>query len=413
MKFFERDADSLPQKKHTLVTLQWFIVIGTSYLSLFSKGYFVGDARVLFLIIALLMSIFILQRLPEQVFAYRYFNPTLVIADTAMILLAIGLNQSTPWDLFLLFFFCIFIAGIGESLPQIVAGCLLISVIFVTFSISHAGDAFTLDSEMLLRVPFLFGVSILYGYLSEQVKIEKKRARRLQEVDRIKRQLVSALAHDIKNPLAVIMGYAANIASRLPQRPENKEHLSALGRIQDNSARIIKLVMGFLDASKSESGKIDMAQNPVSLNPLIRDVAHQQSGDLAKKNLTLALCLDDELPEVPGDEEQLERVLWNLIGNSIKYTPAGGEITVSSATDNNAVAVRVKDTGVGIAEQELPLLFTEFRRLKGSGAVEGTGLGLFVVKTIVEAHGGTVNAESEIGRGTTFVIRLPMPDRNL
>jgi signal transduction histidine kinase len=412
MKFLERREESLSEKKSTLVTLQWFVVIGTSYLSLFSKGSFVQDVRGHVLIIALLASILILQRLPDHLLAHRYFNPALVIADTAMILVAIGLNQTTPWDLYLLFFFCIFIAGIGESLPQVVVGCLLISVIFLVFSMSHGSGSYLLDSEMLLRVPFLFGVSILYGYLAEQVKTEKTRAQRLQEIDRIKRQLVSALAHDIKNPLAVIMGYAATAAARLPERPENKEQLSALGRIQDNAARIVKLVMSFLDASKSESGKIDMARNPLSLNPLIREVAHQQSGDLARKNLKLELCLDEALPEVLGDEGQLERVLWNLIGNAVKFTPDGGQITVSSRTENGAVAVRVKDTGIGIAKEELPLLFKEFRRLKGSGAIEGTGLGLFVAKTIVEAHGGTVDAESAIGQGTTFVIHMPIAGRS-
>lgn len=410
MKLLERQAESPSEKKNTLVTLQWFVVIGTSYLSLFSKDYFVEDIRVLLLIIALLLSILVLQRIPEKCLAHRHFNPTLLLADTAMILLAIGLNRDTPWDLYLLFFFCIFIAGIGESLPQIVVGCLLISVIFFTFSLSHGDGAVTLNTEMLLRVPFLFGVSILYGYLAEQVKIEKKRSQTLQDVDRIKRQLVSALAHDIKNPLAVIMGYAAAVASRLPRLPENSDCFSALDRIQDNTARIVKLVTSFLDASKAESGTVDMARDPVALNPLIREVAHQQSGDLARKKLQLQLCLDEPLPKVPGDDGQLERVLWNLIGNAVKFTPEGGEITVSSAAENHSVAVRVRDTGIGIAQEELPMLFTEFRRLKGSGGVEGTGLGLFVVKTVVEAHGGTVHAESEMGRGTTFVVRLPAAD---
>jgi len=114
------------------------------------------------------------------------------------------------------------------------------------------------------------------------------------------------------------------------------------------------------------------------------------------------------LPKIPGDEAQLERVLWNLVGNAIKFTPKGGAVTVRSWVENKKVCLSVSDTGKGIPRDELPLLFREFRRLRGSAKVGGTGLGLFIVKTIVEAHGGAVEVESEEGKGSTFTIRLPI-----
>jgi two-component system sensor histidine kinase/response regulator len=128
-----------------------------------------------------------------------------------------------------------------------------------------------------------------------------------------------------------------------------------------------------------------------------------------RKGLKLELNLDEELPEVQGDELQLDRVFWNLIGNAIKFTRNGGTITVSSMLDNGSVCVAVRDTGVGISQAELPLLFSQFRRLKGSERIEGTGLGLFIVKTIIEAHKGTVRAESDEGEGSTFMVHLPLP----
>ncbi|MEK7782365.1 MAG: HAMP domain-containing sensor histidine kinase, partial [Candidatus Binatota bacterium] len=146
----------------------------------------------------------------------------------------------------------------------------------------------------------------------------------------------------------------------------------------------------------------------VELNSLIREVAQQQMGDLRKKNISLDVLLDDSIPTIMGDKAQLDRVLWNLVGNAIKFTPGGGKITVSSRCDNGYACVAVKDTGIGIPKDEIPLLFSQFRRLKGSAKIEGTGLGLFIVKTIIEAHKGTVQAESEGGQGSTFTVRVPL-----
>lgn len=243
--------------------------------------------------------------------------------------------------------------------------------------------------------------------LIEQKEAEKRRAEKAEEINSLKRQLVSALAHDIKSPLGLIMGYAEYLAACLEERPEAKEYLEYLSHIQNNAERIVKLVTGFLDTSKLEAG-FSMERQPIDLNRIIREVGQQQMITLSKKNLELNVDFDDRLPEIMGDAAQLDRALWNLVSNAIKFTPQGGKITVISRKDDNYVCVQVKDTGMGIPQDELPLLFSEFRRLKGSGKVEGTGLGLFIVKMIVEAHGGNVDAVSKEGQGSTFAIRLPI-----
>lgn len=404
-------AGSHSERRKTLTLLQWLVVIGTSYLSLFSKQQIVNDLRVYTLIAGLLISVLVLRFIPDRVFGHRLFPHGLIVIDTIFISLGIGLNRETPWDLFLIYFFGLFIAAIGESMIQTVVACLIMSVIFVIISSFQGMDFRRLDSDLLLRIPFIFGVSILYGYLAEQVKSERKRVEKGEEVNRIKAQMVSALAHDIKNPLGVIVGYAETVASGLLGRPENEQKLAALQRIQDNAERIVKLVTGFLDASKVESGRVEMARQPVQLNALIREVCQQEMGDLRSKNLSLSVDLDNHLPEILADAGQIERVLWNLIGNAIKFTPMGGKISVASRGENSHVRVQVKDTGRGILKEELPLLFSEFRRLKGAGKIEGTGLGLFIVKTVVEAHGGKVGVESEEGHGATFSVTFPVAGR--
>ncbi len=394
-------------KKKVVIQLQWVLVLATSYFMLFKEGQIVQDQGALGLIALLFISTLVLYRLPLWAFEHRLFPHLLAIGDTIMISLGIALSRESPWDIFLIFFFGLFIAAIGESLTKIVVGCLIVSSISVIINPLSGMNLFRLDPDLLFRIPFIFGVSIVYGYLAEQAKREKERAEKVDQAETLKRQLVSALAHDIKNPLGVIMGYAEAMASRLEAEPGGKEKIVPLERIQDNAQRIVKLVTGFLDASKAEAGMTQLVRKPIRINHLVREAGQQQMKELAMKDTSIIVDLNDRIPDIMGDEDQIDRVLWNLLGNAIKFTPKGGTITMSSGVENGWVYVAVKDTGMGIPKDEIPLLFSEFRRLKGSAKVEGTGLGLFIVKTIVEAHGGTVSAESQEGKGSTFTVRFP------
>jgi len=393
-------------KKKTLLNLQWLVVLATSYLLLFKKGEIVQDPWAFALIAALMISVVVLYRLPHPAFEHRRFASALAIVDTVLISAAIWTNREGPWDLFLVFYFCLFISASGESLIKIVVGCLLVAVLSISINPFSDKSFLQIDPDLLFRIPFLFGVSILYGYLAEQTRKERTRAEKAEDTERIKRQLVSALAHDIKNPLGVIMGYAEALHESL-EGPGAKDKLDMLGRIQDNGQRIVKLVTGFLEASKAEAGIINLEPKPVDLNLLLREAGQQQMALLRQKEISLQVDLKAGLPEILGDDLQLDRAFWNLVGNAIKFTPKQGVVKLRSWVENGKICASVSDTGMGISKDELPMLFTEFRRLKGSANVEGTGLGLFIVKTIVEAHGGTVEAQSDVGKGTTFTVRLP------
>ena len=408
MADLEKSGGPILDKKQAISILQWLIVIVTSYLLLFSKGAASEDPLVYGLIVVFLASSLVIRRLPEAVFQHRYFDIALLVTDTALISASIYMNRDVPWDLFLFYFFILFLAAIGENMVRIVIGSVLISLVYVGLLLEQGKGLSQIGPDLFIRIPFLFGASILYGYLSENAKKEKIRAETAEQKERLKMDLVSALAHDIKNPLGIIMGYAETMSDQFIGRSEAKGNLEILDRIQESAQRIVNLVTGFLEASKAEAGKISVEERPVELNALIREVAQQQMGDLRKKNISLDVELDENIPTIIGDKAQLDRVLWNLVGNAIKFTPGGGRITVSSRSDNGYVCVAVKDTGIGIPKDELPLLFSQFRRLKGSAKIEGTGLGLFIVKTIIEAHKGTVQAESAGGQGSTFTVRVPI-----
>lgn len=407
-KWFTSLAVETPaDKRKNIVMLQWLVAIATSYLSLFSGGSINDDPLVIALVAGLMLTSLVLQKLPESVLLSTRFSSLLVVGDLFFILLAIGLNRQSPWDLILLFFLCLYIAGIGESVLKTVLGCLLFSIVF-TFATFSAQKDIWLDSDTLVRIPFMFGVSMLYAYLAHQAKSEKRRADEAEKAQIVRRRLVSGLAHDIKSPLSVIKGFAEVIGVNVANIPGQEYSSSATQRIQENVDRILRLITGFLDASRAEGGESQLLESPVALNWIIAEVARQQTVDLRTNYLTVDLKLDPNLPEILGDATQLERVFWNLMSNAIKFTPAKGRITITTEVVHHQVCVKVSDTGIGIAKDEASLLFSEFRRLKGAGTIEGSGLGLYIVKNIIKAHDGTVDVESELGAGATFILRFPI-----
>jgi signal transduction histidine kinase len=411
--FTHKDAETSPaENRKALIALQWFVAIGTSYLILSSQAWSLGAPLPLLLIFLCIISAPALQRLPLKFFAGKNIEAKLLTFDSILILAAIGLTQSAPWDLLALFFFCVFIAATGENLLHIVVGCTLLSLMFLIFISSQQIDLWAINSDLLLRVPFMLGISVLYGHLTNEVKRDKRRIQQLKQTEEFKRQVVCALAHDVKAPLSVILGHAELLAGSFGGQPNPAEQTLSLKCIRENIDRIVNLVIGFLNVSELVTPKAESSKTPVELNPILRDVIRQQTVALRKKNLALRLELADDLKPCLGDHNQLERVLWNLIDNAIKYTPAGGAIALTSRMVAGKISLSISDSGVGIPKAELPNLFREFKRLEGSANTEGTGLGLFIVKTILDDHNGAITVESEQGAGTTFKLELPARSSN-
>ena len=395
------------EERNAITAVQWLVAIGVSYLVVAVNDRHVTEPLPAILIVASLASAALLQRVPEIFFEKHLIEPGLLVLDSILILSAITTSHEMPWDLLILFFFCVFIATIGENLIQVALGCILLSLVFVIFVSPNVVDISNAKPDFLFRVPFMFGISIFYGHLANQVKQEKKRAERIEEAALLKRQMVCALAHDIKTPLNVILGHAELIADPSGGYSTPTEKLSSLKSIQENVDRIARLITDLLDVSKTEMLNLQATTALVQVNAVAEDVVRQQTVMAREKDLELALKLDTGLEPILGDFNQLHRAVANLVSNAIKFTPRGGRVTVSSQMTKKNIVLTVKDTGIGIPAEEISSLFSEFQRLSGSANTEGTGLGLFIVKTLVEAHGGSVAVESEIGAGTTFTILLP------
>jgi len=234
----------------------------------------------------------------------------------------------------------------------------------------------------------------------------------LEEVRRIsktKTDFISAVSHELRTPLTSIKGYASLLLTgKMGDIPENvKDRLS---KINHHSDSLVKLINELLDISRIESGKVSMQRSRQSIVPLIDNTRDLLSPQIKEKNITYVTDVPQELPEVDIDPSQIERVIINLVGNAIKFTPENGAITIRAAQNTASLTVSVIDTGIGIREEDIPNLFMEFYRTENAinQDIKGSGLGLALAKKIIEAHGGQIAVTSKINEGSTFSFTLPL-----
>jgi two-component system phosphate regulon sensor histidine kinase PhoR len=233
----------------------------------------------------------------------------------------------------------------------------------------------------------------------------------LKRLETMRADLVANVSHELRTPLTAIRGYAETLLQSPPADPKEAERF--LDIIQRHSERLGRLIDDLLTLSDLESGKIQLSQDKLRPGELIHRVLEIFQDRAAKKNIALSERPAVDLPEIVGDPDRLQQLLINLIDNSLKYTPAGGKIEVRSgpAADNGSsmVEIDVADSGCGIPEKDLPRLTERFYRVDKARSREmgGTGLGLAIVKHIIQAHGGRLEIESRIQKGTTVRVFLP------
>jgi two-component system phosphate regulon sensor histidine kinase PhoR len=236
----------------------------------------------------------------------------------------------------------------------------------------------------------------------------------LEEVKQIsqrKNEFVSNVSHELRTPLTSIKGYASILLTgKLGQIPEEVHR--RLDKINKHSDELVQFVNDLLDIARIESGRITLKLEPLSIKPIVDEINDMLAVQLRERKITFAWEQAGELPDVLADRQHIKRVFINLINNAIKYTPEG-TITVHAEQKNRFVQVDVRDSGCGMPEDAMDKLFTEFYRVDSAinQEVKGTGLGLAMVKHIVEAHKGKIWVHSKLGTGSTFSFTLPLPER--
>jgi PAS domain S-box-containing protein len=229
------------------------------------------------------------------------------------------------------------------------------------------------------------------------------------EADRAKSEFVSNVSHELRTPMTAIKGYT-DLLHAGAVGLVNDDQARFLSIIRNNADRLTALINDLLDISRVETGRVRFEPRPLQIGDVIADVVNELAVPAEAKRQTLIYEVVAGLPDVMGDRDRLNQVATNLVGNAIHYTPDGGKIEVRAYPVEGAVRVDVKDTGIGIAPDDMGRIFERFYRADDPVVQEatGTGLGLSIVKMFVEMHGGRVWVESDPGKGSTFTFILPM-----
>jgi len=230
----------------------------------------------------------------------------------------------------------------------------------------------------------------------------------LVEADRLKDEFVALISHDVRTPLTSIIGYVELALDEGTQPPLDVERRRYLDIVSRSSERLMRIVDDLLFVARLQAGRLLLEPSKLDLAVIARQAVEEARPRAERRGLTLSLLGDDQVP-VEADRGRMFQLLDNLVSNAIKFTPEGGRVDVRASRTEDGAVLEVSDTGIGLPQSELELVFERFFRSGQavSNQIPGTGLGLFIAKAIVEAHGGQISASSRDGPGTTFRIELP------
>jgi signal transduction histidine kinase len=239
-------------------------------------------------------------------------------------------------------------------------------------------------------------------------EIEEK-SRQIEAANRHKSEFLANMSHELRTPLNAIIGFSEVLGERLFGEL-NEKQAEYTDDILTSGRHLLSLINEILDLSKVEAGRMELEVASFDL-PLAIDNARTFVRERATKHgITLDVAVDERLGDYVGDERKIKQILLNLLSNAVKFTPEGGRIGIDARQADGVVEISVSDTGIGIAPEDQPKIFEEFRQVGTDYAhkTEGTGLGLTLAKKFVELHGGRIWVESEVGKGSRFTFTLPM-----
>ena len=236
----------------------------------------------------------------------------------------------------------------------------------------------------------------------------KKAEETIIQGDRLKSEFLANMSHELRTPLNSIIGYTDVLLMGLDGEldGEVKDDLEA---IHDNGQHLLSLINDILDLAKIEAGRMNLEISDVNIPALLQDIKKNNAGLLVNKKVTIEIDTADDLHTVTSDGHRLNQILNNLVSNAVKFTQEGS-ITLRAFTENQHMILEVEDTGIGIEPDDLEAIFDEFTQADTSSTRqhEGTGLGLTITRRLVQMHGGSISVVSEVGKGSTFTVQIPL-----
>ncbi|MBX3217415.1 MAG: response regulator [Labilithrix sp.] len=262
-----------------------------------------------------------------------------------------------------------------------------------------------------LETSAIVGTIVTTRDISQRHAVEDERRARLQAelASQTKSSFLANMSHELRTPLNAIIGFSELMEQGMAG-PLSARQTTYVANVLQAGRHLLNLVNDILDLSKIEAGKLDLNREWAALDAIAEGVEHGTRPLADARGVTLEVAIPATLPLIYVDPVRLKQILYNLVSNGIKFTPAGGAVRVVARGDDQAVRLDVEDTGVGIRPEDVPRLFKEFVQLEPTGLAvkpEGTGLGLALTRRLVEMHGGTISVKSEVGEGSTFTIVLP------
>jgi len=230
----------------------------------------------------------------------------------------------------------------------------------------------------------------------------------LRRLERVRRDFVANVSHELKTPLTAIQGFAETLLGGAIDDTQNRQRFLEI--ILDHAQRLARLTDDLLELSQIEADRLKLEIRPLRVEEVIESCLETARVVAAEKEIELRFEKDRPLPEIAADRRRIAEVLQNLLDNAVQYTPSSGRVTVRTEASDNAVVVTVADTGIGIPQAEQSRIFERFYRVDRARSREagGTGLGLAIARHLVEAHGGRLWVESEVGRGSQFHFAIPI-----
>ena len=267
-----------------------------------------------------------------------------------------------------------------------------------------------LNSTALAMLEFRSQKDALIAELEEEKSFSDEARRRAEAANKAKSRFLATMSHELRTPLNAIMGFSEVMKTEIFGPMSHPTYREYAGSIHDSGRHLLNLINEILDLSRIEAGRYELNEEPIRLTDVAEDCYRLLKLRAEGKGLTIVEDLDYDLPQVWADQRAIRQVCLNLISNALKFTPKGGHVTVSvRAALNGGQIISVRDTGPGIPEDEIPKVLQAFGQgsLAHETAEGGTGLGLPIVKNLIELHGGTFDLQSELRKGTEAIVHLP------
>ncbi len=423
----ESQNDLLRNKKAAVVTLRWLLVIAASYLMLFTgpgrPGLAVATVAVL-----LVGSNAVIARLPEQLIALPGFDLLLLLLDTTLLSVGFYLTDAIGPDFYVLYFFVVFVAGVSERVTLVVAGALLACLGYLAVSDFSLNSPSMSASALALRVFFILGVALFYGFLVERIRLDRETRQaeyvsrleevnaRLRELVEMKQSFVGAVSHELRTPLNAMLGYIDLVREGAVGEVNGPvwSYIDKAYRRGQHLRHMIEELLSFSTLSRGEARARRRQTDIARLMGRIRDTLEATARE---KGLDLRFDVPEDIGSMSTDAGKLVQILLHLVTNAIKFT-AAGEVRVSvrrAEVQHNgdgavpALEFAVRDSGAGISPEKQEIIFEDFRQADGSMTRlhGGIGLGLAVCQGLARVLGGEISLQSAVGKGTTVTLCIP------